>query len=149
MHVNALSGFSANFLSLFTSGFRQRRREVLWESSSSTETCPHLVESIPCEDPVCYLWQVQHEGTCIPSKSSCGPGTAVQNVTCISAEGTVLYQKGTVHIKIKILPNLSNNTTYWVFVSDQFGLLSAREYSEIFWHFGEYAFPFEMSFFVL
>uniref|UniRef100_A0AAQ6I9L7 Thrombospondin type-1 domain-containing protein 7A n=1 Tax=Anabas testudineus TaxID=64144 RepID=A0AAQ6I9L7_ANATE len=68
-------------------GFRQRRREVLWESSGSVETCPHLVESIPCEDPACYVWQVQHEGTCIPTKSSCGPGTAIQNVTCVSIEG--------------------------------------------------------------
>lgn len=63
---------------------------MLWESSSPPETCPHLVESIPCEDPVCYLWQVQQEETCIPTKSSCGPGTAAQNVTCVSAEGTVL-----------------------------------------------------------
>ncbi|KAM7407697.1 hypothetical protein PAMA_003439 [Pampus argenteus] len=68
-------------------GFRQRRREVLWESSSPPETCPHLVESIPCEDPACYLWQVQQEGRCIPAKSACGPGSAVQNVTCVSAEG--------------------------------------------------------------
>uniref|UniRef100_A0A671XNQ9 Thrombospondin type-1 domain-containing protein 7A n=1 Tax=Sparus aurata TaxID=8175 RepID=A0A671XNQ9_SPAAU len=59
-------------------GFRQRRREVLWESSSPLETCPHLVESVPCEDPVCYLWQVQQEGRCVPAKSPCGPGTAVQ-----------------------------------------------------------------------
>lgn len=84
------------------SGFRQRRREVLWESSSPPETCPHLVESIPCEDPACYLRQVQQEERCIPTKSSCGPGTAVQNVTCVSAEGTILnlHHKGTVCIKI-------------------------------------------------
>lgn len=84
------------------SGFRQRRREVLWESSSPLETCPHLVESIPCEDPTCYLQQVQQEERCIPTKSSCGPGTAVQNVTCVSAEGTVLnlHRKGTVCIKM-------------------------------------------------
>uniref|UniRef100_A0A3B4YAH4 Thrombospondin type-1 domain-containing protein 7A n=1 Tax=Seriola lalandi dorsalis TaxID=1841481 RepID=A0A3B4YAH4_SERLL len=66
--------------------FRQRKRKVLWESSSSPETCPHLVESVPCEDPTCYLWQVQQEGSCIPNKGSCGPGTAVQNVTCVSSE---------------------------------------------------------------
>ncbi|XP_047457726.1 thrombospondin type-1 domain-containing protein 7B isoform X2 [Mugil cephalus] len=68
-------------------GFRQRRREVLWESDSSLGTCPHLTEFIPCEDPLCYLWQVQQEGRCIPTKSSCGPGTALQNVTCVSAKG--------------------------------------------------------------
>lgn len=68
-------------------GFRQRRRKALWESSSPPETCPHLVESIPCEDPACYLWQAQQEGRCIPTKRACGPGSAVQNVTCVSAEG--------------------------------------------------------------
>lgn len=80
--------FSAPSHSL--SGFRQRRRELLWESSSPPETCPHLVESLPCEDPACYQWQVQQEERCIPTQSPCGPGTAVQNVTCVSAEGNVL-----------------------------------------------------------
>uniref|UniRef100_A0A3P8SWS5 Thrombospondin type 1 domain containing 7B n=1 Tax=Amphiprion percula TaxID=161767 RepID=A0A3P8SWS5_AMPPE len=66
--------------------FRQRRREVLWESSSTPGTCPHLTEFIPCEDPACYRWQVQQEGRCIPAEGSCGPGTAVQNVTCVSTK---------------------------------------------------------------
>ncbi|XP_072253400.1 thrombospondin type-1 domain-containing protein 7B [Leuresthes tenuis] len=68
-------------------GFRQRRREVLWESGGTLGTCPHLTEFIPCEDPACYLWLVQQEGGCIPTKGSCGPGSAVQNATCVSAEG--------------------------------------------------------------
>ncbi|KAF7655323.1 hypothetical protein LDENG_00057900 [Lucifuga dentata] len=68
-------------------GFRHRRRVVMWESSRHPDTCPHLVESIPCEDPACFLWQVQPQGRCIPTKGSCGPGTAVQNVTCINSEG--------------------------------------------------------------
>ncbi|XP_056290680.1 thrombospondin type-1 domain-containing protein 7B isoform X1 [Pseudoliparis swirei] len=68
-------------------GFRQRRRQVLWESSSPPETCSHLVDFIPCDDPACYLWQVQQAGGCIPTNHSCGPGTAAQNVTCVSAEG--------------------------------------------------------------
>ncbi|XP_039883311.1 thrombospondin type-1 domain-containing protein 7B isoform X1 [Simochromis diagramma] len=68
-------------------GFRQRRREVLWESSGTLGTCPHLTEFIPCDDPACYLWQVQQEGRCIPTKNSCGPGTAIQNVTCVNAKG--------------------------------------------------------------
>ncbi|XP_019738101.1 thrombospondin type-1 domain-containing protein 7B isoform X2 [Hippocampus comes] len=67
-------------------GFIQRRREVLWASSSPLDVCPHLVESIPCEEPACYLWQVQ-QGKCTPNKSSCGPGTVVQSAKCINAEG--------------------------------------------------------------
>uniref|UniRef100_A0A665UXM7 Thrombospondin type-1 domain-containing protein 7A n=1 Tax=Echeneis naucrates TaxID=173247 RepID=A0A665UXM7_ECHNA len=68
-------------------GFRQRRRESLWESISSPDACPHLVESIPCEDPACYLWQIQPEGSCILNKGTCGPGTVVHNVTCVNSEG--------------------------------------------------------------
>ncbi|KAM4608386.1 thrombospondin type-1 domain-containing protein 7B [Polymixia lowei] len=68
-------------------GFRQRRRQVLWESSSPPEICPHLVESIPCEEPACYLWQIQAEDRCLPIKGACGAGSLVQNVTCVNAEG--------------------------------------------------------------
>lgn len=115
----SLTTFSLpSFLTRVLSGFRQRRREVHWESSSSPETCPHLVESIPCEDPACYLWQVQQEGSCIPNKHPCGPGTAVQNVTCVSSEGTVLnlHHRGTVHIKIKVPLTYQSLSTEWVFV---------------------------------
>uniref|UniRef100_A0A672IR05 Thrombospondin type-1 domain-containing protein 7A n=1 Tax=Salarias fasciatus TaxID=181472 RepID=A0A672IR05_SALFA len=59
-------------------GFRQRRRDVLWQTDSALGTCPHLTEFIPCEDPSCYLWQVDQEGGCIPNKSSCGPGSSAQ-----------------------------------------------------------------------
>ena len=78
---------------------------MLWESSSSPpETCPHLVESIPCEDPTCYLWQVQQEERCVPTQKACGPGSAVQNVTCVRAEGNVLdlHYKGTLSVKFKM-----------------------------------------------
>lgn len=61
---------------------------MLWESGSPLETCPHLVESIPCEDPTCYLWQTKEE-PCIPTNGSCGPGTAIQNVSCVNAEGKI------------------------------------------------------------
>lgn len=61
---------------------------MLWESSSPLETHPHLVESIPCEDPTCYLWQANEE-PCIPTNGSCGPGTAIQNVSCVNTEGKV------------------------------------------------------------
>ena len=63
---------------------------MLWESGGTLGTCPHLTEFIPCEDPACYLWLVQQDGGCIPTKSSCGPGSAVQNATCASAEGNAL-----------------------------------------------------------
>ncbi|XP_041663347.1 thrombospondin type-1 domain-containing protein 7B [Cheilinus undulatus] len=68
-------------------GFRKRTREVLLKSGSPRQACPHLVEFIPCEDPACYLWQVQQEGGCILNKTTCGPGTVARKVTCISTEG--------------------------------------------------------------
>ncbi|XP_061782034.1 thrombospondin type-1 domain-containing protein 7B isoform X1 [Nerophis lumbriciformis] len=68
-------------------GFIQRRREVMWASSSPLDVCPHLAESIPCEDPACYRWQVQREGKCMPDNSTCGPGTVARSVQCVSAEG--------------------------------------------------------------
>ncbi|KAM8857281.1 thrombospondin type-1 domain-containing protein 7B isoform 1-T2 [Synchiropus picturatus] len=68
-------------------GFTHRRRWALWESSSPLETCPHLIESIPCEDPVCYRWKTHYQGRCLPTTSPCGPGTAVQNVTCVDPRG--------------------------------------------------------------
>ncbi len=78
---------------------------MLWESSSPPENCPHLVEFIPCEDPTCYLWQVQLEESCTPTKGPCGAGTAAQNVTCVSAEGNALnlHHKGAASVKIRIL----------------------------------------------
>ncbi|XP_056145668.1 thrombospondin type-1 domain-containing protein 7B [Lampris incognitus] len=69
-------------------GFKQRRRQVLWEPGGPPESCAHLVEAIPCEDPECYRWQVQPAATCTPTQGACGPGIRVQNVTCVTVEGT-------------------------------------------------------------
>uniref|UniRef100_A0A672IN76 Thrombospondin type-1 domain-containing protein 7A n=1 Tax=Salarias fasciatus TaxID=181472 RepID=A0A672IN76_SALFA len=69
-------------------GFRQRRRDVLWQTDSALGTCPHLTEFIPCEDPSCYLWQVDQEGGCIPNKSSCGPGS--RKLSCINDQTYLL-----------------------------------------------------------
>ncbi|XP_041940176.1 thrombospondin type-1 domain-containing protein 7B isoform X1 [Alosa sapidissima] len=68
-------------------GFRQRSRQVLAEAGSESDGCPHLLESMPCEDPVCFQWRVTSEGVCIPTEGACGPGVANQTVVCVSAEG--------------------------------------------------------------
>uniref|UniRef100_A0A8C6TPE6 Thrombospondin, type I, domain containing 7Ba n=1 Tax=Neogobius melanostomus TaxID=47308 RepID=A0A8C6TPE6_9GOBI len=73
-------------------GFRSRTREVLWVSSSPADTCPHLVESMPCEDPTCYRWDIQ-EGTCVPSQSHCGPGTVALARFCQSTPGETVATK--------------------------------------------------------
>ncbi|KAL2081496.1 hypothetical protein ACEWY4_023349 [Coilia grayii] len=88
-------------------GFRQRRRQVLSEAAGGSDGCPHLLESMPCEDPVCFQWHVLSEDACAittttattaptaattitvtATQGACGSGTANQTVVCISAEGT-------------------------------------------------------------
>ncbi|ROL52339.1 Thrombospondin type-1 domain-containing protein 7B [Anabarilius grahami] len=66
-------------------GYKQRRREVL-EEGSGTENCAHLLESMPCEDPVCFLWQVLFESACVPSTGNCGNGTRTQTVACVNSQ---------------------------------------------------------------
>ncbi|XP_028971693.2 thrombospondin type-1 domain-containing protein 7B isoform X3 [Esox lucius] len=68
-------------------GFRQRRRQVLWEPLGVPESCPHLLESIPCEDPICYMWRVETGGRCIPSSGTCGPGSVAQRRVCVNDQG--------------------------------------------------------------
>ncbi|XP_066542938.1 thrombospondin type-1 domain-containing protein 7B [Hoplias malabaricus] len=68
-------------------GFRLRRRRVLGESSSDSEACPHLLEAVPCEDPVCFQWKVRSDGSCVPSDRTCGPGSRNQTVACVNSEG--------------------------------------------------------------
>uniref|UniRef100_A0A8C9U5U9 Thrombospondin type-1 domain-containing protein 7A n=1 Tax=Scleropages formosus TaxID=113540 RepID=A0A8C9U5U9_SCLFO len=74
-------------------GFRQRRRLVVREPEGTTQGCPHLVESMPCEDPVCFRWSVspvsgqKEEELCVPTDGQCGPGTRAQAVRCVDAHG--------------------------------------------------------------
>uniref|UniRef100_A0A3B1IIX4 Thrombospondin type-1 domain-containing protein 7A n=1 Tax=Astyanax mexicanus TaxID=7994 RepID=A0A3B1IIX4_ASTMX len=68
-------------------GFRQRRRKLLGEESVNTESCPHLLEAIPCEDPVCFQWRVLAEGVCVPKAGSCGSGSRTQTVACVNSQG--------------------------------------------------------------
>ncbi|KAI4901072.1 hypothetical protein NFI96_002206, partial [Prochilodus magdalenae] len=55
-------------------------------SSGSTESCPHLLEAIPCEDPVCFEWQVQSEGACVPKEGTCGTGNRTQTMVCANSQ---------------------------------------------------------------
>ncbi|EFB17554.1 hypothetical protein PANDA_015385 [Ailuropoda melanoleuca] len=62
-------------------GFRLRRRHVLMESTGPAGHCPHLVESVPCEDPMCYRW-LASEGICIPDHGKCGLGHRILKAVC-------------------------------------------------------------------
>ncbi|XP_066202247.1 thrombospondin type-1 domain-containing protein 7B [Saccopteryx leptura] len=67
-------------------GFRMRRRHVLMESTGPAGHCPHLIESVLCEDPVCYQWLVS-EGLCIPNNGKCGLGHRILKAVCQNDQG--------------------------------------------------------------
>ncbi|XP_053070956.1 thrombospondin type-1 domain-containing protein 7B isoform X2 [Acinonyx jubatus] len=67
-------------------GFRMRQRHVLMESTGPTGHCPHLVESVPCEDPMCYRW-LMSEGVCIPDHGKCGRGHRILKAVCQNDRG--------------------------------------------------------------
>ncbi|XP_064167589.1 thrombospondin type-1 domain-containing protein 7B isoform X1 [Anguilla rostrata] len=71
-------------------GFRQRRRQVLRGPAGASGGCPHLTESIPCEDPVCYLWRARPGGPCVPAEGACGPGRQERSALCTDARGEVV-----------------------------------------------------------
>ncbi|KAJ8352402.1 hypothetical protein SKAU_G00238780 [Synaphobranchus kaupii] len=68
-------------------GFKQRRRQIEREPAGASETCPHLAESIPCDDPICFLWSVTSEEPCAPAQGACGPGTHNLSALCTSTQG--------------------------------------------------------------
>ncbi|XP_035379499.1 thrombospondin type-1 domain-containing protein 7B isoform X3 [Electrophorus electricus] len=68
-------------------GYRQRRRQVLGEGSGNTENCGHLLESVPCEAPACFLWRVQAEGVCMSRDGTCGHGSRNHTVACVNSRG--------------------------------------------------------------
>ncbi|XP_045154839.1 thrombospondin type-1 domain-containing protein 7B [Echinops telfairi] len=67
-------------------GFRTRQRHVLMEPTGPAGYCPHLLESVPCEDPLCYQWLVS-EGICIPDHGKCGLGHRVLKAICRDDQG--------------------------------------------------------------
>ncbi|XP_068051274.1 thrombospondin type-1 domain-containing protein 7B isoform X2 [Anomalospiza imberbis] len=67
-------------------GFRMRQRQVMVDPVGTLAGCPHLVESIPCEDARCHEWVVS-EGACVTDRGKCGPGHRVLKAVCKSRKG--------------------------------------------------------------
>ncbi|XP_014796606.1 PREDICTED: thrombospondin type-1 domain-containing protein 7B isoform X1 [Calidris pugnax] len=67
-------------------GFRMRHRQVIVDPVGTLTGCPHLIESIPCEDPVCYEWIVS-EGICVTEHGRCGPGNRMLKAVCKNKKG--------------------------------------------------------------
>ncbi|KAI5186224.1 Thrombospondin Type-1 Domain-Containing Protein 7B [Manis pentadactyla] len=63
-----------------------RQRHVLMEATGPAGNCPHLVESVPCEDPMCYRW-LATEGICIPDNGKCGLGHRILKAVCQNDRG--------------------------------------------------------------
>uniref|UniRef100_A0A8C7Q3G5 Thrombospondin type-1 domain-containing protein 7A n=1 Tax=Oncorhynchus mykiss TaxID=8022 RepID=A0A8C7Q3G5_ONCMY len=69
-------------------GFKLRKRRVINEPTGGTGSCPHLVESIPCDEPSCYDWLLVKLEECIPdNERECGPGTQIPQVQCVNSDG--------------------------------------------------------------
>ncbi|NWY60214.1 THS7B protein, partial [Chionis minor] len=67
-------------------GFRMRQRQVIVDPVGTLAGCPHLIESIPCEDPVCYEWIIS-EGICVTDHGKCGPGNRKLKAVCKNKKG--------------------------------------------------------------
>ncbi|NXX44406.1 THS7B protein, partial [Tricholaema leucomelas] len=67
-------------------GFRMRQRQVIVDPVGTLAGCPHLIESIPCEDPVCYEWIIS-EGICVTNHGKCGPGKRMLAAVCKNKKG--------------------------------------------------------------
>ncbi|NXT48186.1 THS7B protein, partial [Pluvianellus socialis] len=67
-------------------GFRMRQRQVIVDPVGTLAGCPHLIESIPCEDPVCYEWIIS-EGICVADHGKCGPGNRKLKAVCKNKKG--------------------------------------------------------------
>ncbi|NXP12520.1 THS7B protein, partial [Thinocorus orbignyianus] len=67
-------------------GFKMRQRQVIVDPVGTLAGCPHLIESIPCEDPVCYEWIVS-EGICVTDHGRCGPGNRMLKAVCKNKKG--------------------------------------------------------------
>lgn len=63
-----------------------RQRHVIMDPVGPSADCPHLVESIPCEDPVCYEWIIS-EGICVTDHGKCGLGNRILKTLCKNKKG--------------------------------------------------------------
>ncbi|XP_067891134.1 thrombospondin type-1 domain-containing protein 7B isoform X2 [Heterodontus francisci] len=71
-------------------GFKMRRRHVVREPTGNAGRCPHLVEAIHCEEPVCYHWHLLEESRCVAENNrTCGRGTYNQIILCKNNQGEV------------------------------------------------------------
>lgn len=69
-------------------GLKLRRRWIINKPTEGPETCPHLEEAMPCEDPACYSWQLVRLDPCVPrDEKTCGPGSRFAHVKCVNNSG--------------------------------------------------------------
>lgn len=72
----------------FSAGLKVRKRRIINEPTEGPETCPHLEEAVPCDDPACYSWQLVRLDPCVPhDEKACGPGTRFTHVKCVNSSG--------------------------------------------------------------
>ncbi|XP_023658491.2 thrombospondin, type I, domain containing 7Ab [Paramormyrops kingsleyae] len=75
-------------------GLKMRKRVIVSEPAGGMESCPHLGEAIPCDEPTCYSWQLVELEDCVPSgERECGPGTQLPQVQCGDSDGNVVHRQ--------------------------------------------------------
>ncbi|XP_053326814.1 thrombospondin type-1 domain-containing protein 7B [Spea bombifrons] len=74
-------------------GVKLRRRHIIVDATGPGGNCPHLVESIPCDNPVCYKWAVSGDLQCVPENGECGHGRYQVNTTCQDENGHAVSDK--------------------------------------------------------
>ncbi|AWP15681.1 putative thrombospondin type-1 domain-containing protein 7A-like [Scophthalmus maximus] len=72
-------------------GFKLRKRRITNEPTGGPGNCPHLVEAVPCDEPICYDWQLVGLDQCVPEdERPCGAGTQLAEVQCVNSNGEVV-----------------------------------------------------------
>ncbi|OCT61032.1 thrombospondin type-1 domain-containing protein 7B isoform X2 [Xenopus laevis] len=71
-------------------GFKSRKRNIIVEPMGPEGNCSHLVESIPCDDPMCYNWVISGELHCVPENLECGHGKYQLNTSCENQDGKMV-----------------------------------------------------------
>ncbi|CAL9706389.1 unnamed protein product [Knipowitschia caucasica] len=69
-------------------GFKLRRRVILTQPGGGAD-CPHLVEAVPCEEPLCWSWRVLSLEQCVPDgELPCGVGSQTSLLQCVNSTGS-------------------------------------------------------------
>ncbi|XP_069791231.1 thrombospondin type-1 domain-containing protein 7B isoform X2 [Narcine bancroftii] len=74
-------------------GFKTRKRHVIGEPTSRAGKCPHLIEAIHCEDPMCFHWDLLEESCVVENNQTCGQGSYKERILCKNHQDEVASEE--------------------------------------------------------